>query len=219
MTPNYSTCFEEVLRPGDDTRSSKERGIVVIACGALAKEILTLIKLNSWEGLELQCIPAQIHNTPHKIPDAVEQKIIEAKAEGKGIFVAFADCGTGGMLDKVLERHNVERLPGAHCYEFFATSQVFLELTEREIGTFFLTDFLVRSFDHLVIKGLGLERYPELLPTYFGNYKRLVYLAQFRDEALLGKAQKAAQRLGLEFEYRYTGFGDLQTSIAMQVHP
>jgi Protein of unknown function (DUF1638) len=191
--------------------------VVVIACGALAKEILELQRLNTWGGLELVCLSATLHNTPRDIPQAVEQKIIEATAEGKSVFVAYGDCGTGGLLDKVLSQYNVERLPGAHCYEFFATSQVFLEITEQEPGTFFLTDFLVKCFDHLVIKGLGLDRYPELLTTYFGNYKRLLYLAQFRDDILIEKAKQAAQRLRLEFEYRYTGFGDLETSIALQV--
>lgn len=193
--------------------------VVVIACGALAKEILELKRLNGWVGLELVCLSASLHNTPRAIPLAVEEKIAKAKAEGKGVFVAYADCGTGGMLDKVLERHKVERLPGTHCYEFFSTSQVFLEMMGQEPATFFLTDFLVKSFDHLVIKGLGLDRYPELLPTYFGNYKRLVYLAQCRNEALIEKAKQAARKLRLEFEYRYTGFGDLETSIALQVQP
>lgn len=187
---------------------------VVIACGALSKELLELQRLNNWE-FELQCVPATIHNTPSKIPDAVESKIAKAKAEGKSIFVAFADCGTGGLLDNVLEQHKVERLPGAHCYEFFATSQVFLEMTEQEPATFFLTDFLVKNFEHLVIKGLGLDRHPELQGIYFGNYKRLVYLAQSRDEILLEKARSAAGRLGLEFEVRYTGFGSLETSMTM----
>jgi hypothetical protein len=187
--------------------------VVVIACGAIAKEILELQRLNGWEGLELVCLSASLHNTPREIPEEVEKKIIEAKAEGKGVFVAYGDCGTGGMLDKVLSQYEIERLPGAHCYEFFATSQIFLEMMEQEPATFFLTDFLVKSFDHLVIKGLGLDRYPELLPTYFGNYKRLIYLAQLRDDALVEKAKVAAQRLGLEFEYRYTGFGGLETSL------
>jgi hypothetical protein len=190
---------------------------VVVACGALAKELLELQRLNAWP-FELQCIPATIHNTPSKIPEAVEAKIAKAKAEGKGVFVAFADCGTGGLLDTVLRAHQVERLPGAHCYEFFATSQVFLEITEQEPATFFLTDFLTKNFEHLVIKGLGLDRYPELLETYFGNYKRLVYLAQSRDDTLLEKARQSAQRLGLEFEVRYTGFGQLETSIDMWLH-
>jgi Protein of unknown function (DUF1638) len=193
--------------------------MVVIACGAIAKEILELKRLNGWKGLELVCLSARLHNTPRAIPQAVEEKIAKAKAEGKSVFVAYGDCGTGGMLDKVLERHDVERLPGAHCYEFFSTSQVFLEMMEQETATFFLTDFLVKSFDHLVIKGLGLDRYPELLSTYFGNYKRLIYLAQSHNDVLIEKAKLAAQRLGLEFEYRYTGFGDLETSLALQVQP
>jgi hypothetical protein len=191
--------------------------MVVIACGAIAKEILELKRLNGWERLELLCLSASLHNTPRAIPEAVEEETAKAKAEGKSVFVAYADCGTGGLLDNVLERHNVERLPGAHCYEFFATSQVFLKMMEQEPATFFLTDFLVKSFDYLVIKGLGLDRYPELLEIYFGNYKRLVYLAQFRDDVLVEKAKYAAQRLGLEFEVRYTGFGDLETSLALQV--
>jgi hypothetical protein len=187
---------------------------VVIACGALAKELLELQRLNAWT-FDLECVSATIHNTPGKIPSAVEAKIVTAKAEGKSVFVAFADCGTGGLLNKVLDKYRVERLPGAHCYEFFATSQVFLELTDQEPATFFLTDFLVKNFEHLVLKGLGLDRYPELLTTYFGNYKHLVYLAQSRDELLLQKAQSAAQRLRLEFEVRYTGFGELEASLNM----
>jgi hypothetical protein len=193
--------------------------MVVIACGAIAKEILELKRLNALDRLELVCLSASLHNTPRAIPDAVEEKIAKAKAEGKSVFAAYADCGTGGLLDKVLERHTVERLPGAHCYEFFSTSQIFLEMMEQEPATFFLTDFLVKSFDHLVIKGLGLDRYPELLTTYFGNYKRLVYLAQSKDDALIEKARRAAQRLGLEFEHCYTGFGDLETSLTLQVQP
>jgi hypothetical protein len=193
--------------------------MVVIACGAIAKEILELKRLNALDRLELVYLSASLHNTPRAIPDAVEEKIAKAKAEGKSVFAAYADCGTGGLLDKVLERHTVERLPGAHCYEFFSTSQIFLEMMEQEPATFFLTDFLVKSFDHLVIKGLGLDRYPELLTTYFGNYKRLVYLAQSKDDALIEKARRAAQRLGLEFEHCYTGFGDLETSLTLQVQP
>ena len=156
--------------------------------------------------------PAQLHNYPDKIPEAVEKKILEAK-ESKQVFVAFADCGTGGRLDKVLTKHGVERLPGAHCYEFFAGSALFAELHDQEPGTFYLTDFLARHFDAFVVKGLGLERHPQLLEMYFGNYQRLVYLAQSHDEALLERAKNAAERLGLEFEHRFTGFGTLETSL------
>lgn len=189
--------------------------MVIIACGALAKEMVELQKLNHWDHIELRCIPAQIHNYPKKIPDLVETKIIEAKKEGKQVYVAFADCGTGGQLDKVLERHQVTRLPGAHCYEFYATSSVFKDLMEQELGSFFLTDFLARHFDNLILEGMGINKYPELEQMYFANYKRLVYLAQSHNPDLLTRAQAAAQRLGLEFEHRYTGFGDFESSLMM----
>jgi hypothetical protein len=187
-------------------------GLVVIACGALAKEILEIQRINNLS-FELGCIPAAIHNTPQDIPEAVEKKILEAKENNKEVFVAFADCGTGGLLDTLLNKHMVQRLPGAHCYEFYSTSPVFLEMVEQEIGTFFLTDFLARHFEVLVIKGLGLDKHPELMPMYFGHYKRLVYLAQSHDDDLFLRAKAAAQKLGLEFIHRYTGFGDLEYSL------
>jgi hypothetical protein len=184
-------------------------GLVVIACGALAKEILEIQRVNNLS-FELTCIPAAIHNTPQEIPQAVEKKILEAKENNKEVFVAFADCGTGGQLDTVLNKHAVQRLPGAHCYEFYSTSLVFSEMMEQEIGTFFLTDFLARHFEVLVIKGLGMDKHPELMSMYFGNYKRLVYLSQSHDDDLMLRAKQAAQKLGLEFIHRYTGFGDLE---------
>lgn len=187
--------------------------MVVIACGALAKELVTLKKLNNWTVIDLRCIPAQIHNYPKKIAAAVEAKIIEAKREGHEVFVAFADCGTGGQLDAILERHNVERLPGAHCYEFYATPSIFDNLMEQELGTFFLTDFLARHFDTLILEGLGINKYPELEQLYFAHYKRLVYLSQSHNPELLQRAKKAAQRLGLEFKHRHTGFGQLETTL------
>ena len=127
--------------------------------------------------------------------------------------MAFADCGTGGQLDAVLDKYQIQRLPGAHCYEFYSTSAVFLEMMEQEIGTFFLTDFLARHFEALVIRGLGLDKHPELMPIYFGHYKHLVYLSQSHNEDLMLRAKDAAQRLGLEFIYRHTGFGDLEHSL------
>jgi Protein of unknown function (DUF1638) len=189
-------------------------GLAVIACGALAKEILELKRLNGWV-FELTCVPAAIHNRPQDIPEAVEKKIIEAKAKGQSVYVAFADCGTGGQLDTVLSNYGVERLPGAHCYEFYSGTQVFLEMMEQELGTFFLTDFLARHFEALVIKGLAIDRHPELKAMYFGHYKRLIYLAQSHDPDLLSRAQAAANTLGLEFEHRYTGFGNLETSLGV----
>ena len=187
--------------------------MVVIACGALAKEIVALKDLNGWD-FELTCVPAQLHNRPQKIPDAVEKKILEAKANDKEVFVAFADCGTGGRLDSILEKYNVQRLPGAHCYEFFAGSDVFAELHDEEPGTLYLTDFLARHFEALIIKGLGIDRHPQLFDLYFSNYKRVVYLAQTDNDDFLARARAAAERLGLEFELRQTGYGDLETALS-----
>ena len=105
--------------------------------------------------------------------------VIEDKREDfEQIFVAYADCGTGGLLDKVLAEYDIDRLSGSHCYEFFAGSPAFDDLVEAEVGTFYLTDFLARHFDRLIRTGLGIDEHPELMPMYFGNYKRLVYLSQ-----------------------------------------
>jgi len=188
--------------------------MVIIACGALAKEIVELQKLNNWDHIDLRCIPAQIHNYPKKIAGLVEEKIIEATSEGQKVFVAFADCGTGGQLDTVIEKHNVERLPGAHCYEFYSGSSVFNALMEEELGTFFLTDFLARHFDSLILEGMGINKHPQLQEMYFAHYKKLVYLSQSKNPDLLERAKKAADRLELSFEHRYTGFGDLGTTLS-----
>ena len=192
---------------------------LLIACGALAREIMALIRANAWEHISVQCLPAEFHNRPEKIPAAVRAKIQAARGQFKTIFVAYADCGTGGLLDAVLDEEGVERIPGAHCYEFFAGSQIFNALAEAEPGTFYLTDFLTRHFDRLIWKGLGLDRYPDLASMYFGNYRKLVYLAQTEQPELHAMAQVAAERLGLAYEYRLTGYGDLQrslTSVAAQ---
>lgn len=192
--------------------------MLVIACGAIAKEIVSLKKLNHWDQLELICLPAIWHNFPERIPGAVEEKIQRAQAENKKVFVAFADCGTGGRLDRVLAKYQVERLPGAHCYAFFTGCEAFEQLHEEELGTMYLTDFLVRNFDYFIIKGLGIDRHPELQGMYFAHYKRLVYLAQFEDPALLEQAKAAAKRLDLEFHYRFTGMGELGSSLDKQAH-
>jgi hypothetical protein len=184
-------------------------GTLVIACGALAREILALRELNHWDFMKVQCLPADLHNRPEKIPQAVREKIYANRGRFETIFVAYADCGTGGLLDAVLRDEGVERLAGAHCYEFFAGSAVFSELCEAELGTFYLTDFLARHFERLVIHGMGIDRHPELLPIYFGHYRRLVYLAQVETADGMARARAAAARLGLEFGYRFTGYGDL----------
>ena len=190
---------------------------LVIACGALAHEIVALRRLNDWPHLEVQCLPADLHNRPEKIPEAVRGKIRAARGRFASIFVAYADCGTGGQLDAVLREEGVERIPGAHCYEFFASSAVFEALQEAELGTFYLTDFLARHFERLVIHGMGIDRHPELLPMYFGHYRRLVYLAQTESPEATAAAESAARRLGLSFERRFTGYGVLGTSLRSAV--
>ena len=188
----------------------------MIACGALAREITTLVRHHGWNAIEVQCLPAVWHNHPERIPGGVREKIRAARARDDigRILVAYADCGTGGNLDEVIEAEGAERIPGAHCYEFFAGAPAFAALHEAEPGTFYLTDYLARNFDRLIIEGLGIDRHPELEAAYFGNYRRLVHLAQTRDDALRGAARAAAERLGLEFEHRFTGYGELEPFLA-----
>ena len=186
---------------------------LVIACGALAREIVALRELNGWSHLAVQCLPANLHNRPEKIPEAVRAKIRANREQFAHIFVAYGDCGTGGLLDAVLAEEQVERIAGAHCYEFFAGTAAFEALAEEEIGSFYLTDFLLRHFDRLIISGLGIDKHPQLMPVYFGNYKRLVYLAQVPDAAAEALGRQAAERLGLQYEYRVTGYGGLAHSL------
>ena len=182
---------------------------LLIACGALAREIVQLIRLNGWSHIDVACLPASWHNTPEKIPEAVRSRILRARTTHDKVLVAYGDCGTGGKLDKVIEEEGVERIAGPHCYSFFAGGEVFEELHDPEPGTFYLTDYLVKFFDRLMIRGLGLDKHPELLEDYFGNYTRLVYLAQTKNARLETKARDAADRLGLRYEYRFTGYGEL----------
>ena len=193
------------------------QGMLIIACGALAHEVTALRRANAWDELDVRCLPAELHNRPEKIPDAVRALIRSSRERYRSIFVAYGDCGTGGLLDKVLSEEGVERIPGAHCYEFFATGPVFAALAEAEPGTFYLTDFLLRHFDRLVIQGLGLDRHPELFATYFGNYRKLAYLAQAPDAHSQADARAIAQRMGLQFEYRQTGYGMLGTKLTAAV--
>jgi hypothetical protein len=197
--------------------ASNGQGMLIIACGALAHEITALRRANRWDELNVRCLPAELHNRPEKIPDAVRALIHASRGRYQSIFVAYADCGTGGLLDKVLREEGVERIPGAHCYEFFATAPVFAELAEAEPGTFYLTDFLLRHFERLVLRGLGLDRHPELFSSYFGNYRKLVYLAQAPGPESLKQARGIAMRMGLEFEYRATGYGALEPTLVAAV--
>ena len=191
----------------------QQAGKLIIACGALAREIQQLIDINGWTDVDVQCLPADLHNRPNQIPDRVLDKIQRNRDRYAPLFVAYADCGTGGLLDDVLEQFGVERLGGAHCYQFYAGSDVFEQLHDTEPGTFYLTDFLARHFDRLIMDELGLNRHPELKQTYFKNYTRLLYLSQTETPELVTKARSAADRLGLEFEHRLTGFGELETGL------
>jgi hypothetical protein len=181
----------------------RTRSVLVIACGALAREVKAIRDLSGWDHVAIECLPAELHNFP----------------EEHEVFVAYADCGTGGRLDALLEERGVERLPGAHCYEFLAGAERFATEHEAEPGTFYLSDFLVRHFDRLVLRGLGLDRHPELLLDYFGNYRRVVYLAQTRSPVLEARARACARRLGLAFESHFTGLEPLRQALRIAAGP
>ena len=186
---------------------------LVLACGALAREIVALIETNRWEHLAVKCLPAILHNRPERIPPAVDAAIRAERDSYDDIFVAYADCGTGGRLAEVCAQHGVAMIEGPHCYAFFDGLRTF-ERREEEATAFYLTDFLVRQFDAFVWRPLGLDRHPELREMYFGNYERLIYLAQTDDDALTERARVCAHRLGLAFERRLTGYGDLATALS-----
>ena len=189
------------------------QSVYVIACGALAREIHSLKTWNQWEHMVVDYLPSLLHNHPQQIPEQVRAKLVQAQGKYDVLFVAYADCGTGGHLDRICQELGVARLPGAHCYQFFAGSKLFMQLAEQEPGTLYLTDFLAQHFERLVLQGLGIEKYPELQEMYFGRYKKLVYLAQTESPSFLKKAQSAAKKLGLVFEKHATGYGELQQSL------
>lgn len=189
--------------------------ILIIACGALAKEIVLLSKQLGVDA-DLQCLPADFHNRPEKIVPGLKAILDEKASSYQRILIGYGDCGTGGGLDRLLVNYpHALRLPGAHCYAFFSGLNRFNKMMDEELGSFFLTDYLVRHFDTLIIKGMGLDRFPHLTNVYFENYKKIVYLAQTEDSKLKVKAQKAALKLGLSFEYKMVGYGALATAIAM----
>ncbi|MBY6114731.1 DUF1638 domain-containing protein [Mameliella alba] len=192
---------EDGLRPKGDGR------VLLLACGALAREILALIRLNGWEHMDLACLPAILHNHPEKITDAVRAAVDKHRANYTRICVVYADCGTGGLLQAACDEMGVQMVPGPHCYAFFDGLAAFEE--RDEITAFYLTDFLCRQFDAFVWKPLGLDRHPQLRDMYFGHYERLVYLAQTEDADLTARAEACAERMGLAFERRFTGYGDL----------
>lgn len=190
---------------------------LVVACGALGRELVALKESTGWDALDITCLPAIWHNHPEKIAPGLRRKL-QAAHGYEQVFVAYGDCGSGGEIDKVIKEFGVERIAGPHCYQFFMGTDEFTALTDDDPACFFLTDYLVRHFDRLIVKGLGLDRFLELRDMYFGNYTALVYIAQTEDPRLKAKAEQAAERLGLAFEYRYRGYGELQSFIET-AHP
>ena len=187
--------------------------VLVIACGALVREITELKENYGWDHLQLKCIDAKLHMRPALIPGRLRDMIRKYKNDYDEIFVAYADCGTCGGIDKVIEEEGIQRLAGAHCYQFFAGTERFAALSDAEPGTFYLTDFLAQHFDQLVTKPLKFEEHPQLRESYFGNYKKLVYLSQKNDPALVADARRAAEKLELEFEHIQVGYGELETGL------
>ncbi len=188
--------------------------ILLIACGALAREILALTRINGWDHITLTCLPAILHNHPDRITQAVRDAVERHRGDFARIFVVYADCGTGGRLERACAEMDVEMIRGPHCYSFYEGNDRFAAHAEDEFTAFYLTDFLVRQFDAFVWKPLGLDRHPELREMYFGNYTKLVHQAQTDDPGLSAKARDCADRLGLAFERRFTGYGDLETTLA-----
>lgn len=197
----------------DGIEPARRGGVLVVACGALAREIVTLRSLNGWSHLDIACLPAILHNTPDAIPAAVRAAVERHGPHYDSIFVAYADCGTGGRLRAVCDDLGVGMIEGPHCYAFFDGLDAFAARAEAEMGAFYLTDFLTRQFETFVIRPLGLDRHPELRDMYFGNYDRLIYLAQTEDPGLTEAARAAADRLGLSFHRRFTGYGDLGAAL------
>ena len=192
----------------------KDKEILIIGCGAIAHEVREIIELNNWDNVRLQCLNADLHNTPKILPKKIKEAIDTNLNDYSKIFLAYADCGTGGLIDLMLKDYDIERLDGAHCYEFYSGSSVFEELSEKEIGTFYLTDFLVKNFDRLVVDGLGIQKYPALKEEYFKNYKNVVYLAQKQDNVLELKARECADYLNLEFSALFTGLNNLENQLS-----
>ncbi|MGP2493017.1 DUF1638 domain-containing protein [Mesorhizobium sp. PUT5] len=198
----------------------KRERLLVIACGMIAREVLAVKQQLGLAHLDLTCLPAEFHFYPDRIAPAMDKAIEQAKADGYShIFVGYADCGTGGMLDRVCEKHGVERMAGPHCFAFYQGADAYSAVADGDMMSFYMTDFLCRQFDAFFIKPLGLDRHPELIADYFGNYEKLVYLAQTDDPALDKVAEDAARLLGLAYERRATGYGDLVAGLAHAAAP
>jgi len=209
-----STLPDDAVLTEAGLPASGQGRVLVLACGALAHEVLAVKALNSWNHLDLHCLPANLHLWPDRIPAAVEAAVLAARSTYGTIFVLYADCGTGGLLQQKCKDLGVEMIEGPHCYSFFEGNAAFAAKAETEFTAFYLTDFLVRQFDAFVWRPMGLDRHPELRDMYFGNYTKLVYQAQVDDPALDAKAEDCARRLGLAYERRFTGYGDLAVTLA-----
>ena len=192
--------------------------VLIIACGALAYELNQIKKLNAWKHVTIQCLDAELHNTPKLIPEKIKEKYLSLKDEFSKVFIAYADCGTGGMLDSFLKEYDLERLEGPHCYEFYSGEKRFLKFTNQELGTLYLTDFLVKHFQRLVIEGLSIDKHPELKEEYFKHYKKIVYLAQSESESLQNDAKKYADFLELDYSFHYTGLKNLRSQLNRAVN-
>jgi len=203
-----------MIQSANKDSANHASGTLIIACGALAHELVAVNKANNWQHVEIQCLPAHWHNTPEKITPGIEQKLIDNQRRFERILVAYGDCGTGGQLDKLLEQYGVERLPGPHCYSFFAGEEEFNQLVDEDMGTFYLTDYLATHFERLILDELGIRKHPELLPMYFGNYRRLIFLCQQDNVDTLALARKAADTLSLEFKIVKTGLKPFSNELA-----
>lgn len=204
--------------PAADRSAATAPRLLVLACGALAREIRDVSKLHEIDNLTLECLPASLHNRPERIPGELRARLTELAGQYDQVLLGYADCGTGGELDRICDEFGIERLPGAHCYQFFAGGSVFTEMHEDDPTAFYLTDYLAKHFERIILEGLGINAHPELLPMYFGNYTRLVYLAQTDDPVIAAKAEAAADALGLAFDRITTGYGELQSSIVRFVN-
>lgn len=196
------------------TQSNLPEPVRIIACGAIAREVLAIKAANGLDHIDLQCLPAIWHVYPEKIAPALREKIAEARAEGyRRIYIGYAECGTQGQIDKICEEEGIERIVGPHCYAFYSGTEKFLAECDDEFTAFYLTDLIARQFEAFIIEPLKLDKHPELRDMVFGNYTKIVYLAQTEDEELQKKARWAADYLKLDYEYRFTGYGDLTSAI------
>ncbi|MCO6390767.1 DUF1638 domain-containing protein [Aliihoeflea aestuarii] len=188
--------------------------VLIIACGMIAREIIAVRDMSGLDHLDLTCLPAEFHYRPDRIAPALDAAILKARAQGYGsIFVGYADCGTGGDLDRVCAAHGVERIAGPHCFAFYQGLADFTKVAEDDMTSFYMTDFLCRHFDAFFMKPMGLDRHPELAKDFFGNYEKVVYLAQTETPELEAVAIRAADMLGLAYERRFTGYGDLTLAL------